>query len=102
MGLLLMVGCVSTRTTPLEPSANEVSMGTAVPSADCTQVGPVNGYEYGFKPGDLLVGAVGVARVESGEGQSNIMRNRAAQQGANYVQLTVGNATGIAFRCPKS
>ena len=71
----------------------EVRLMKADPAADCQEVGQVEG----FFNGD--------GKEKSSEGAKAILRNKAAERGANYVRLETTNAegtnwAGTAFKCP--
>ena len=83
-----IVGCGGTLTA----AGRTVRLMKADPPAPCKEVGTVEGR------------AIGPSRVEHCK---NVMRNKAAAMGANYVRFETidtqeGYATGTAYSCPDS
>ena len=76
--ILLLVGCTASQVAMRPDSAN-VQVGSNPPGSDYIQVGPITakhggGCGYFGSKGDF-------------EGAMTILRNKAAERGANYVQI---------------
>lgn len=78
ISILVLVGCSATQVS-MHPDSVNVQVGTNPPSEGYTQLGPITARHGG---GCGLYGAQG-----SFEGAMNILRNVAAQRGADYVQI---------------
>lgn len=95
-------------TAQLNPNAAQVRLENAAPPSTCTNLGMVVGqgggtFGGGWISNDKLV-----------EYATNDARNKAADRGANYLQMnapqlgggggttTTATLTGIAYRCPDS
>lgn len=86
-GSAALAGCHSA----LTQAGRNVQLMKADPPNGCKEVGNVTGES-------VIVGGSG-----DDEDAKNELRNKAAEQGANYVRLEkmgAGTAEGTAFRCP--
>lgn len=82
--------------TSVNPEAQKVVLSANPPPAGCRYISTITG-----NPGNVLAGG------SKDQNAKNDIRNQAAKQGANYVQLTTHTAspnsvyTGNAYRCPR-
>jgi hypothetical protein len=88
--LALLPNLAACASTGLTEAGAKVRLMKADPPAGCKEIGNVSGDYAGFP-------------VEEGASK-NVMRNHAAEQGANYVRWDTAAANGIvsgtAYKCP--
>jgi hypothetical protein len=88
---IILASCTST--TNLTDAGQRVKVSTREPSQNCKELGQISGSKLSAK------NFVGVG--ETQEGFTNIMKNRAAEMGANYVHVGMpGLPMGVAYSCP--
>jgi hypothetical protein len=85
LALTFAMGCA----VPLTEGGRRVTLNKEDPPSGCTEIGSLKGDGTGI---DL-------------ENSKNLLRNRAAERGANYVRFEVvlfeeSVAAGTAYRCP--
>ena len=88
---LVLSGCA---TVALTRAGSSVAVMKADPAPNCREVGDVTGADNGFSENPMA-------------SAKNVMRNQAADLGANYVRLDTASRvqgwlhlTGTAFTCP--
>lgn len=82
-GLSIMVGCAS---TDLEGSAASVVVSPDKPAQGCKYIGQVVGNQGNFFTGEYT------SNKNLEQGAMNDLRNQAAKEGANYIQLLTNRA----------
>ena len=92
VSVLILIACAST--TALKKEARGIKVSTREPAMNCKELGPVSG-----NPGIDVKNLVG--NYESQQGSDNIMKNQAAELGANYIHASKEGANfGTAYKCP--
>lgn len=87
---LLLVGCAASKVA-MRPESLNVQVGTSPPGEGYSQLSPITAKHGG---GCGLYGAQG-----SFEGAMNILRNKAAEHGADYVQIIRQQGEHMAGLC---